>query len=263
MIRHVACHDLLDFVCCISTIVDYMMDLLAIFSVDVSENPIDIDICLDPPTERETVALLYVDKTSFRGRNSSGSVLDSVHVGLGLLGLGLVCGERKLKRAHGGLQSIGGLDSVSLPQCRWSLALVERITEREHLSIAANVDVEIGIVDVQIIDRLFEVEVRNAVVADVMIVNETEGCTWDLASGKYTYSCIMDPILTYGGLYQLCSSIHRVSSLIERGNRRVRLDGGSIRVLCLKDLAEGIEVYGSLAQRLCSVSGMTVNMLSG
>jgi hypothetical protein len=148
-----------------------MMDLLAIFGIDIGEEPVDVDISLDPPAERKAVARLHVDKASFRRRYSTGCLFDGVNVRLSLFSRGTISRHGKLKSAHGGLESLGGLDGISLPQCRWSFALVERVAEGEHLPIAANVDIEVRIVDVQSVDGLLEVEMSDAVVRNVVVID--------------------------------------------------------------------------------------------
>ena len=151
------------------------MYLLTIFRVHVSEQPVGADICFDPPRKRQVAfSGLYIYETCLRLRNCSTCLLERKDIISFRFRSCLVGLNRKLKSVHSCLQRGHRLHSIPFPQRRRSISLVERVSEGEHFSITSNVDVEISIVDVQVVGRLLEVEMRDTVASDIIVANESK-----------------------------------------------------------------------------------------
>jgi hypothetical protein len=103
------------------------------------------------------------------------------------------------------------------------------------------VDVEVGVINVNTVGSLLEVEVRDAVLASVVIRRETEFSIWSLSCNELS-GCLL-----------------RTSTSPQCGDSRVGIDLGSVLVLGLNDHTELVEVDSSSRERV-GVSSVRVGM---
>ena len=241
---------LVDLVAVIGTIVDNSFDALSTGGIDIGQEPVGSNVCLDPPSQLElAVGADKVDELGLRLVQTAARVLDCVSL---LLALGLSLGgtgfNRKPESADSGLQGVCRVGGGTLLAWSRDLALEKRATEGENLSVLADlrlvslcvnicnsprtyVNVEISVVDVKTVGGLLEVEVRNAVLAGVVVVNQAELGIGSLSGHKIA-----------GGLFWCSTSP-------QGGDGRVGIHLSSILVLGLDDHTEFIEVDGTLRKR--------------
>jgi hypothetical protein len=132
--------------------------------VDVGQKPVAQNVSFDAEGKFQLSILLDVHQLSLGILLSSSGAPEDVGV-LNIRGLssGVLCFDRELKDAGSTLESLDRVDQVTLTESRRGrdLALVERAAEGEDVAILVNVDVEVGVVDVQTIGGLFEVLNKN------------------------------------------------------------------------------------------------------
>lgn len=152
-----------------------MVNLVVVDGINVRSKVITVNVRHDLPGQSQfAFSSDNVDLVSFRLRNSAGNLLDleAVLAGLGGSGGGGINGQAE--GVDGTLQGIGRFDAGE-PGLGGEFARVEGVTEGENLPVAANVHIEVRVVDVETVDGLLEVEVRHAVGARVVILRQTEG----------------------------------------------------------------------------------------
>lgn len=153
------------------------MDILG-GGIHVGQKPVAQNVSLDAESELQLSVLLEVHQLSFGLLLGSRGSLEHVRVvTLGSrLSSRLFGFDRKLEDVHSPLECLDRLDQITLAKLRRrrDLAFVERATEAEdaavlvnlqivsnvqflELSIVTDVDVEIGVVDIKPVGRLFEV----------------------------------------------------------------------------------------------------------
>lgn len=212
-------------------VVDNTVDDVVGLGVNVSQQPVVEDIGLDSPGESQgTVVLDVVHEASLGVRLSTSGA--SELVGLGTLnGLGgSLASDGQSQDAGSSVQGIDGVGEPTLAQgaLGGNLSGVKVVTVGEDVAILANVDVESGVVNVKAVDSLLEVDVADAVGANVA-VGHTE-----LDVGQ-------------NALDQLSSGLDKVGTLqdLERGIVHV-LSAGLVDSVGLS--TELVEIDGALVQ---------------
>lgn len=163
------------------------MDVL-VAGVDVGQKPVAQDVSLDAEGKFQLSILLDVHQLGLGVLLSSRGTLEHVRVfDIRRLSGRLLCLDRKLEGVHSALESLDGVDQITLAELRRrrDLAFVERTAEGEdvailvdlqiisncrlfRLGVSTHVDVEVGVVDVQTVGGLFEV-LENIMVSECFI----------------------------------------------------------------------------------------------
>lgn len=215
----------------LSDVVDNTVDSIVGGSVDVCEQPVVEDIGLDSPSEGQGTVLLDVVHQACLGVFlSTRGALEDVSLG-SLDGFsGSITSNGQRENASGTRESAGRIDVFTLAQravCG-DLSGEEVVSVGEDVTILADVDVEVGVVDIEAVNGLLEVDVADTVGANV-VVGHTE-----LRLGQ-------DALQQFGGgLY--------VVATLQDLQRGVGLGGAAGLVLLCGLGSELIQVQSTLAQ---------------
>lgn len=167
----------------VGNVVDNTVDVLVVLGINIGQQPVVTDIGLNSPGEsKRVVSLAEVDKTSFGVRDSTRGGLEAV-VLLGSI-LGLSGGRTGLngeaEDVDGALESGNGVGESARDKraLLGDLSGEKVVTEREDLAIL-DVDLEVGIVNVNAVDGLLQVDVSNTAGADEVVLDNAELSTRD------------------------------------------------------------------------------------